>query len=73
MTTYYNNIRGVTSKIDSLENIVEQISPTIVALVETKLEKTNKSLMKVFNNKDYEVAVRNEKKCNEMKRKKKGV
>ena len=34
---YYDNIRGIKSKISSLEEIVEMINPTIICLTETNL------------------------------------
>ena len=39
MTLYYVNIRGIKSKIESLQEIVEEKKPDIIALVETHLEK----------------------------------
>ena len=33
----FNNLRGVKSKIDSINQIVEEESPAILALAETKL------------------------------------
>ena len=34
----YSNINGIKSKSESLKNIVEEKKPTVVMLVETKLE-----------------------------------
>ena len=42
VTILYNNIRGVKSKYNSLSNIMEKISPSILALCETKLGKFSK-------------------------------
>ena len=38
---YYNNVRGYKSKVDSIMKIVIEKRPTIIALVETILEKEN--------------------------------
>ena len=38
ITVYYNNIRGMKSKIDSLADAIEETKPTMFALVETHLE-----------------------------------
>ena len=38
ITVYYNNIRGMQSKMDSLVDAIEETRPTFFALVETHLE-----------------------------------
>ena len=38
----YNNLRGIKSKQHSLRNIIEEKDPTVIALVETKLNKEDK-------------------------------
>ena len=37
MVIYYVNIRGLKSKLDSLEEIIERHSPDIIGIVETHL------------------------------------
>lgn len=39
---YYVNIRGIKSKIESLEEIIETVQPTVVCLVETHLNTEEK-------------------------------
>ena len=36
---YYNNIRGVKSKINTLEEIIKDVNPHIICLTETHLGK----------------------------------
>lgn len=42
MTVYYCNIRGIKSKINSLEEIMQERKPTIMILTETWLDPTEK-------------------------------
>ena len=51
-TPYYVNINGFRSKVDSLNDIVKKLNPSIIALCETKIDSSNiilKSLSKSFN------------------------
>ena len=38
MTIFYQNVRGLKSKINSLQCIIEESKPTIIVLVETHLD-----------------------------------
>ena len=59
ITCYYNNVRGLTSKIESLEDIFERVSPIIVALCETMKGKSTET-NELF--KEYDAVKRNVKK-----------
>ena len=48
---YYNNVRGIKSKIDSLEEILTELEPTIICLVETHMSK--KELIEITGYKIY--------------------
>ena len=41
LTILYVNIRGLKSKLDSLENIITEVDPSIMCPVETHLEVTD--------------------------------
>ena len=47
-----NNVNGITSKLDSLENNVREFQPTFITLQETKVRK--KGLIKLANYQIYE-------------------
>ena len=51
-TLYYVNINGFRSNVDSLNDIVKKLNPSIIALCETKIDSSNiilKRLSKSFN------------------------
>ena len=52
---YYDNVRGLKSKTDSLEIIFEELQPSIICLVETHLEEGDNVYFE-----DYEVIIRND-------------
>ena len=39
---YYNNIRGIKSKIKSIKEIIENDQPTLIGIVETHLNQEDK-------------------------------
>ena len=41
LANLYVNIRGLKSKLDSLENIITEVDPSIMCLVETHLKETD--------------------------------
>ena len=45
----YVNIRGLKSKTDSLVNIIEEVDPSIICLVETRLDKAERVQLEGFN------------------------
>ena len=56
-TVYYVNVRGLTSKVHSVKDIIQRISPTIIVLCETMLNKSSNIIKEVF--KEYEVVMKN--------------
>ena len=45
----YVNIRGLKSKTDSLANIIEEVDPSIICLVETHLDEAERVQLEGFN------------------------
>ena len=41
-TIYFNNVRGVNSKLDSIKDFAKELKPTMICLVETHLAKNDK-------------------------------
>ena len=57
LSCYAINIRGFTSKQDSLSSILENVEPDIVSLCEIKLNSTG-NLQKFFKQRGYQVLTR---------------
>ena len=56
---YYNNINGISSKTESLKEIVQSLLPDVVVLCETKLsKKTSGVLNQVFDEKQFAIIPR---------------
>ena len=56
---YYNNCRGLKSKIESLRSIIKDLNPVIICLVETHLNDENNENIQLDN---YELITMNRKK-----------
>ena len=42
MSVYFNNVRGIKSKMESLKEIIEELQPDVLGIVETHLDKEEK-------------------------------
>ena len=47
---YYVNTRGIKSKIDSIERIAEELSPQVICITETMLDKDEKIKIPGYRN-----------------------